>query len=263
MVGGPVVRDPRWCCRRCSCRSRSWGGLTGQLYRQFALTLAVSVVLSAICALTLTPALCALLLRPARDGLQRRSPLALFYRGFNLGFEGFRRGYLHGGGSAGAPRGAGVPDLRRAAGRAVRAGKPAADRAGCPTRTRDSFFGRGAAATRRFDAAHRGGLLEDRSDCRTITRPSKAVAGLEGFNLLTGISSPYNATVFIRPEGRGPSASASPARGASEIQPRVDGPYQPRHQGRAGTGFQSAADPRPGYLRRLRVSCCRTAPADR
>src|SRR5260221_2153075 len=72
------------------------GGLTGQLYKQFALTLAVSVSLSAIFAVTLTPALCALLLRPARDGLQRRSPLALFYRGFNLGFEGFRRGYLHG-----------------------------------------------------------------------------------------------------------------------------------------------------------------------
>ena len=40
------------------------GGLTGQLYKQFALTLAVSVILSAICALTFTPAMCALLLKP-------------------------------------------------------------------------------------------------------------------------------------------------------------------------------------------------------
>ncbi len=40
------------------------GGLTGQLYKQFALTLAVSVILSAICALTFTPAMCALLLQP-------------------------------------------------------------------------------------------------------------------------------------------------------------------------------------------------------
>jgi hydrophobe/amphiphile efflux-1 (HAE1) family protein len=40
-------------------------GITGQLYRQFALTIAVSVGLSALNALTLTPALCALLLRPA------------------------------------------------------------------------------------------------------------------------------------------------------------------------------------------------------
>ena len=40
-------------------------GITGELYRQFALTIAVSVALSALNALTLTPALCALLLRPA------------------------------------------------------------------------------------------------------------------------------------------------------------------------------------------------------
>src|SRR5437762_13831291 len=56
------------------------GGLTGQLYKQFALTLAVSVILSAICALTFTPAMCALLLRPAHgdDGAvtARRGPLA-------------------------------------------------------------------------------------------------------------------------------------------------------------------------------------------
>jgi multidrug efflux pump len=46
-------------------------GITGELYRQFALTIAVSVGLSAFNALTLTPALCALLLRPASAGRQR------------------------------------------------------------------------------------------------------------------------------------------------------------------------------------------------
>src|SRR5438034_971832 len=45
--------------------------VTGQLYRQFALTIAVSVALSALNALTLTPALCALLLRPAGAARQR------------------------------------------------------------------------------------------------------------------------------------------------------------------------------------------------
>ncbi len=40
------------------------GGLTGEMYRQFAVTIAVSVIISGIVALTLTPALCALLLRP-------------------------------------------------------------------------------------------------------------------------------------------------------------------------------------------------------
>src|SRR6185503_7701201 len=43
------------------------GGLTGQLYKQFALTLAVSVILSAICALTFTPAMCALLLKRVEE----------------------------------------------------------------------------------------------------------------------------------------------------------------------------------------------------
>src|SRR5215475_7367912 len=43
------------------------GGLTGQFYRQFALTLAVSVGISAIVALTFTPAMCALLLRPPEE----------------------------------------------------------------------------------------------------------------------------------------------------------------------------------------------------
>ena len=40
------------------------GGLTGQMYKQFAITLVVAVVISGIVALTLTPALCAVLLRP-------------------------------------------------------------------------------------------------------------------------------------------------------------------------------------------------------
>ncbi len=49
------------------------GGLTGQLYRQFAATVAIAVTLSGFVALTLTPALCVLLLRPAaaREGVRR------------------------------------------------------------------------------------------------------------------------------------------------------------------------------------------------
>jgi hydrophobe/amphiphile efflux-1 (HAE1) family protein len=53
-------------------------GISGQLYRQFAVTLCTSVVISAICALTLSPALCATLLRPTRP--VRRGPLAWFNR---------------------------------------------------------------------------------------------------------------------------------------------------------------------------------------
>jgi len=63
-------------------------GITGQLYRQFALTIAVSVALSALNALTLTPALSALLLRPA--GATRRRWLA---RVWNAAFERLTTGY--------------------------------------------------------------------------------------------------------------------------------------------------------------------------
>ncbi|HEX5482899.1 MAG TPA: multidrug efflux RND transporter permease subunit [Terriglobia bacterium] len=67
------------------------GGITGQLYKQFALTLAASVLLSALQALTLSPALCALLLRPAR---QPRGPLGWFFGGFNRMFRRVTRDYV-------------------------------------------------------------------------------------------------------------------------------------------------------------------------
>lgn len=60
-------------------------GVSGSLYRQFALTLASAVLLSAFVALTLTPALCALLLRP-RQQQHGRSPIAWFIHKFNSGF---------------------------------------------------------------------------------------------------------------------------------------------------------------------------------
>ncbi|HEX9246392.1 MAG TPA: efflux RND transporter permease subunit [bacterium] len=69
------------------------GGISGQLYRQFALTLAASVTISAFVALTLTPALCAVLLRP-RDA--PRGPLAPFFGAFNAAFAGATEAYIRG-----------------------------------------------------------------------------------------------------------------------------------------------------------------------
>lgn len=63
-------------------------GITGALYRQFAVTLSAAVVLSSINALTLTPALCASLLKPRPD-----KPARVF-RGFNLGLERVRNVYV-------------------------------------------------------------------------------------------------------------------------------------------------------------------------
>ncbi len=75
------------------------GGITGLMYRQFAITIAIAVVLSGIVALTLTPALCAVLLKPATAGpaatasaLGRFS--TRFFGRFNRGFRTVTERYL-------------------------------------------------------------------------------------------------------------------------------------------------------------------------
>ena len=68
------------------------GGLVGRLYQQFALTIAISVLLSAFSALSLSPALCAMLLRPTKG--PGRGPVAAFFRGFNALFDRTTKGYV-------------------------------------------------------------------------------------------------------------------------------------------------------------------------
>jgi len=67
-------------------------GITGGLYQQFAVTTAVSVVLSAFNALTLSPALSVLLLRPRP---QARGPVAVFFHWFNRGFARLTGSYVN------------------------------------------------------------------------------------------------------------------------------------------------------------------------
>ncbi|MHC1741542.1 MAG: efflux RND transporter permease subunit [Syntrophobacteraceae bacterium] len=66
-------------------------GITGRLYQQFAVTIAISVLLSAFNALTLSPALSVLILKPKK---QARGPLGAFYRGFNTVFGKATNGYV-------------------------------------------------------------------------------------------------------------------------------------------------------------------------
>src|SRR4051794_5455690 len=68
-------------------------GITGRMYQQFAVTIAVSVMISAFNALTLSPALSAMLLRPRKQG---RGPLAIFFRWFNKVFGRATDGYVTG-----------------------------------------------------------------------------------------------------------------------------------------------------------------------
>ena len=61
------------------------------MYQQFALTIAISVLISAFNALSLTPALCAIFLRPHKP---MWGPLGLFFKGFNKVFEVTTNGYV-------------------------------------------------------------------------------------------------------------------------------------------------------------------------
>jgi HAE1 family hydrophobic/amphiphilic exporter-1 len=63
-------------------------GSSGVFYKQFGLTLAIAILISAVNALTLSPALCALLLKPHPEGEHHKSGLLQrFYTSFNVGFE--------------------------------------------------------------------------------------------------------------------------------------------------------------------------------
>jgi hydrophobic/amphiphilic exporter-1 (mainly G- bacteria), HAE1 family len=70
-------------------------GITGRLYQQFAVTIAISVIFSAFNALTLSPALCALLLKPKKES---RGPLGRFFAWFNRIFGRTTNGYVRGSG---------------------------------------------------------------------------------------------------------------------------------------------------------------------
>jgi hydrophobe/amphiphile efflux-1 (HAE1) family protein len=95
-------------------------GITGAMYKQFAVTIVISVVLSGMVALTLTPALCAMLLKEAphgaeahgagahgaaAEGAARPGLLARFFRRFNAGFGRLTNGYVRAAGAVvGRPR---------------------------------------------------------------------------------------------------------------------------------------------------------------
>ena len=75
-------------------------GITGALYREFALTIVIAIVISGIVALTLTPALCATLLRHSTAETENR-----FFRAFNRGFDRVRTRYVAAAGTmVGRPR---------------------------------------------------------------------------------------------------------------------------------------------------------------
>lgn len=71
-------------------------GIVGRLYQQFAITIAVSVIISAFVALSLTPALCILMLKPSKQEGDKKNLLDKFFAGFNKRFGNLTRGYTRG-----------------------------------------------------------------------------------------------------------------------------------------------------------------------
>ncbi|MGE5649766.1 MAG: efflux RND transporter permease subunit [Bacillota bacterium] len=171
------------------------GGLTGQLYRQFALTLAISVILSAIVALTLTPALCALLLRPAAHE-RPHGLLGRFFDRFNRLFDASSNRYS-----------ATVVTLARhavlvmltfiviiAALYLLIKNRPTGL---VPTEDQGYVFAvmqlPNGASLERTNAA-----VAQLTRIARETPGVDGVASLSGFNLLTGLTTSYNSTSFIR-----------------------------------------------------------------
>ncbi|HEV2007424.1 MAG TPA: efflux RND transporter permease subunit, partial [Burkholderiales bacterium] len=171
------------------------GGLTGQLYKQFALTLATSVILSAVAALTLTPALCALLLRPAAHE-KKHGVLGRFFDGFNRAFASFTERYM-----------TSVATLVR---RAVLVAVTFVVLLGVlyallstrptglvPDEDQGYVFAvvqlPPGASLERTNAA-----VDKLTKIASALKGIDGVASIAGFNLLTGLATSYNATAFIR-----------------------------------------------------------------
>jgi HAE1 family hydrophobic/amphiphilic exporter-1 len=70
-------------------------GISGEFFRQFAVTITAATLISVFVSLTLSPALCALLLKPhpAAEHVSLMHPVRAFFHGFNVGFDKFARGY--------------------------------------------------------------------------------------------------------------------------------------------------------------------------
>ncbi|MBN8863579.1 MAG: multidrug efflux RND transporter permease subunit [Sphingobacteriales bacterium] len=71
-------------------------GIVGRLYQQFAITIAVSVIISAFVALSLTPALCTIMLKPSKEEGAKLNLLERFFAWFNRGFNRLTNGYTKG-----------------------------------------------------------------------------------------------------------------------------------------------------------------------
>ncbi|MBT9449530.1 efflux RND transporter permease subunit [Akkermansia glycaniphila] len=213
-------------------------GITGLLFKQFAVTIGVSIVISAFNALSLSPALCALLLRPKQE--RRENILTKAGNAFEAGFTKVRAGYVRGSGFL----------IRKAAitglalllitvgiiplGKAVPGGF-------LPDEDEGYFYGT-------VQLPYQTALGVTLDTCRQVEQLVSAmpeVAGITtvaGFNMMTGVQSANNCFFFVnlKPwaerQGPGQKAGELSAKLRMEMRTRIPG----------GIGFSMTPPPIPG-----------------
>ncbi len=226
-------------------------GLSGQFYKQFAATIAISTVISAINSLTLSPALAAILLRPhdaPKDAVMRVMDklFGRFFRWFNgffhRGSESYSRGVT--GLLKRKSMALAVYALLLAAYRSADHAPAERLRSGARQAISDRHR---AAARRRHAGAHRKGPSRD-------DRHRAQGAGHRGRDELPR---PVDRRLFCRAQRRPGVLPARPLRGAQvarTLEGRHPGPCQqgdPVHPGRAYVRRAAACRGRPGQCRRL------------
>lgn len=167
-------------------------GITGQLYQQFAVTIAISVIFSAFNALSLSPALCALLLRPRQKG---RGPLQKFFDWFNRVFGKATDGYV---GLCGAAIRKSMVSLILLAAVAVGAGLlgKALPSSFLPDEDQGFIF----AGIQLPDAAslqRTGEVAKKAEDIIMKTPGVKYCSSIIGYNMLSQVQNTYSAFFFI------------------------------------------------------------------
>ena len=168
-------------------------GITGRLYQQFAVTIAISVVLSAFNALTLSPALAGLLLRPKKE---RHGPLGKFFDWFNRSLRarhGDIRSCIRTTDSQERPGVSGARGLRRCR---VLLCRPSAHPASFPMKTRAT-----STSTCSFRMRPRWSVRQrhrERSRKYWPRRPGfEYYTSVVGFSLLSFVRTSYNAFYFV------------------------------------------------------------------
>jgi HAE1 family hydrophobic/amphiphilic exporter-1 len=195
-------------------------GITGSLYHQFAITIAISVLISAFNALTLSPALCAMLLRPKTPS---SGPLGRFFASFNRFFERVTGGYVNI--SHGAIRRsfrtmlvlAGITVIGLGLARA----RPTTI---VPDEDQGYFFMQvslpDAASLQRTDAVAR--QIES---VLASMEQIESYSTIVGYSMLTGISSTYSGFYFVqlKPWGERPGAGNTVASLMQQLNGRLRG----------------------------------------